>query len=230
MTVSKKAPGKSARRLTEFEQPKKRREFTVLLVVDDQAERDALVETLKQQKLVVRDYMTAMEFYRDFREKTPGILIMEARLRGMTGIELQEKLIAEEFELPVVLIAGHADAPVAVRAMTHGAFDFLVKPIRQEALMDTIARAYSYYYEVDTDTVGQDYDEVEEGITRLSDREKQILDLIVDGHSSRDIGYQLGISTKTVEAHRARINDKMRADDLPHLIRMCLIWNEEQDA
>lgn len=230
MTVSKKAPGKSARRLTEFEQPKKRREFTVLLVVDDQAERDALVETLKQQKLVVRDYMTAMEFYRDFREKTPGILIMEARLRGMTGIELQEKLIAEEFELPVVLIAGHADAPVAVRAMTHGAFDFLVKPIRQEALMDTIARAYSYYYEVDTDTVGQDFDEVEEGITRLSDREKQILDLIVDGHSSRDIGYQLGISTKTVEAHRARINDKMRADDLPHLIRMCLIWNEEQDV
>ena len=141
MTVSKKPPGKSSRRLTEFEQPKKRREFTVLLVVDDQAERDALVETLKQQKLVVRDYMTAMEFYRDFRETTPGILIMEARLRGMTGIELQEKLIAEEFELPIVLIAGHADAPVAVRAMTHGAFDFLVKPIRQEALIDTIARS-----------------------------------------------------------------------------------------
>lgn len=231
MAASRKSTGKNARRLTEFEQPKKRRDFTILLIVDDQAEREVMIENLQPLKVEIRDYMTAMEFYRDYREKIPGLLMMEARLRGMSGVELQEKLMAEDFDLPIVLIAGHADAPLAVRAVTQGAFDFLVKPIRPEALHDVVARAYSYYYDdVDVDIVGADLNEIEDGMTRLSDRERQILDLIVEGRSSRDIGYHLGISTKTVEAHRARINDKMRAEDLPHLIRMCLAWNEEHAA
>ncbi len=228
MTASRKTAQKAGSTLSEFEQPKKRKPFTVLLVVDDQAERAALVDTLQQQKIEVRDYMTAMEFYRDFREKTPGVLIMEARLRGMSGLELYEKLSAEDFELPVIFIAGHADAPMAVRAVTNGAFDFLVKPIKEQPLISAVIRAYSYYYDVDSGAAGDEFEEIADGMSRLSDREKQILDHIVAGQSSRDIGQQLGISTKTVEAHRARINDKMRADDLPHLIRMCLAWNEEQ--
>lgn len=216
--------------LGEFQQPRKRKPFTVMLVVDDQAERAALVRLLQQHKIDVRDYMTAMEFYRDYRDKAPGVLIMEARLRGMSGMELHQKLMDEKFELPVVLIAGHADAPLAVRSVLNGAFDFVVKPIRETELIGVIARAYSYYYDVDGEVVGEDLDEIEDGMSRLSDREKEILDHIVQGHSSRDIGRELGISTKTVEAHRARINDKMRANDLPHLIRMCLAWNEEHGA
>lgn len=229
MSALRKQASKSVPQ-SEFQQVKKRRPFTVLLVVDDADERAALVKQLQQQKLEVRDYMTAMEFYRDYREKVPGVLIMEARLRGMTGVELQEKLAEEKFELPVVLIAGHADAPLAVRSMISGAFDFLVKPIRETELFGVVARAYSYYYDVDSDVVGEDLNEIEEGIRRLSDREKQILDFIVQGRSSRDIGSELGISSKTVEAHRARINDKMRAIDLPHLVRMCRAWNEEHES
>ncbi|MEI7699718.1 MAG: response regulator [Planctomycetia bacterium] len=221
--TEKKAPP-----LTEFEQPKKRRAFTVFLVEDDQAVRASLVEALQEQKIVVRDYMTAMEFYRDFREPVPGILILDLRLPGMSGMELQEKLNDDGFELPIVMISGHADVPMAVRAMKNGAFDFLCKPIRVEDLVQAVGRAYAFYYDVDGDVLEDELEETEESIARLTGRERQVLDHVVEGLSSREIAAELGVSTKTVEAHRARINDKMRADNVSHLIRMCFAYNEEQ--
>ena len=135
--TEKKAPP-----LTEFEQPKKRKPFTVFLVEDDQDVRATLVEALKALKLDVRDYMTAMEFYRDYRERTPGVLVLDLRLPGMTGLELQEKLAADKFDLPIVMISGHADVPMAVRAMKNGAFDFLCKPLRIDDLIAEIGRAH----------------------------------------------------------------------------------------
>lgn len=136
---------------TEFENLRKRREFTVFLVEDDQAIRGSMKEALEEEKLVVNDYMTAMEFYRDFRDVVPGVLILDIRLPGMTGIELQEKLAEEDFPLPIVMISGHADVPMAVRAMKNGAFDFLCKPVKVEDLLAAVARAYHYHYEVDVD-------------------------------------------------------------------------------
>ena len=129
---------KKAPPMTEFEQPKKRKPFTVFLVEDDQAVRASLVEALAEFKITVRDYMTAMEFYRDFREPVPGVLILDLRLPGMSGIELQDKLTEDGFELPIVMISGHADVPMAVRAMKNGAFDFLCKPVKVEALVAAI--------------------------------------------------------------------------------------------
>jgi len=221
----KKAPPQ-----TEFEQTKKRRAFTVFLVEDDQAVRASLVEALQEQKVSVRDYMTAMEFYRDFREPVPGVLILDLRLPGMSGMELQEKLNDDGFELPIVMISGHADVPMAVRAMKNGAFDFLCKPIRVEDLVEAVGRAYAYYYDVDSDVLEDELEETEESIARLTGRERQVLDHVVEGLSSREIAAELGVSTKTVEAHRARINDKMRADNVSHLIRMCFAYNEEQKS
>ena len=116
--------------LTEFQQVKKRKPFTVFLVEDDEAVRASLVEALGEFKVAVRDYMTAMEFYRDYREPVPGVLILDLRLPGMSGIELQDKLAEDGFELPIVMISGHADVPMAVRAMKNGAFDFLCKPVK----------------------------------------------------------------------------------------------------
>ena len=213
--------------MTEFEQPKKRKPFTVFLVEDDQAVRASLVEALAEFKISVRDYMTAMEFYRDFRDPVPGVLILDLRLPGMSGIELQDKLIEDGFELPIVMISGHADVPMAVRAMKNGAFDFLCKPVKVEALVAAIARAYAYFYEVDADVFEDELVETEDSINRLTGRERQVLDHVVDGLPSREIAQELGVSTKTVEAHRARINDKMRADNVSHLIRMCFAYNEE---
>jgi two-component system response regulator FixJ len=213
--------------LTEFEQPKKRKAFTVFLVEDDQAVRASLVEALHEQKIEVRDYMTAMEFYRDYRDPVPGVLILDLRLPGMSGMELQEKLAEDGFELPIVMISGHADVPMAVRAMKAGAFDFLCKPVKVEELVSAVARAYSFYYEVDPEILEEELEDTEDSINRLTGRERQVLDHVVDGLSSREIAQELGVSTKTVEAHRARINDKMRADNVSHLIRMCFAYNEE---
>ncbi len=212
---------------TEFEQTKKRKPFTVFLVEDDQGVRASLVTALGEQKITVRDYMTAMEFYRDYREPVPGVLILDLRLPGMTGMELQEKLAEDGFELPIVMISGHADVPMAVKAMKCGAFDFLCKPVKVDDLVGAVARAYAYFYEVDPEVLEEELEETEDSIGRLTSRERQVLDHVVDGLSSREIAHELGVSTKTVEAHRARINDKMRADNVSHLIRMCFAYNEE---
>ena len=234
MLIRKRRPvtrtAKKAPPMTEFEQPKKRKPFTVFLVEDDQAVRASLVEALAEFKITVCDYMTAMEFYRDFREPVPGVLILDLRLPGMSGIELQDKLIEDGFELPIVMISGHADVPMAVRAMKNGAFDFLCKPVKVEALIAAIGRAYAYFYDVNGELFEDELEETEDSIGRLTGREREVLDHVVDGLSSREIASQLGVSTKTVEAHRARINDKMRADNVSHLIRMCFAYNEEHSA
>ena len=216
-----KATGKASAQ-SEFSQPKKRKPFTVFLIVDDQTIRQSLVETLKSEKIDVQDYMTAMEFYRDYREAKPGVVVSELNLRGLTGIELAEKLTADKKDMLFTLLAGHADAPVAVRAMQENVLDFLLKPVNAKSLLALVARAYAQYYDVDWDFVGEDLDFIEDSLSRITTREREVLDLLVDGHSSREIGSQLGVSTKTVEAHRSRINDKMRSDDLAHLVRMVL--------
>jgi two-component system response regulator FixJ len=216
-----KATGKASAQ-SEFSQPKKRKPFTVFLIVDDQTMRGSLVEALKSEKIDVQDYMTAMEFYRHYREAKPGVVVSELNLRGMTGIELAEKLTADKKDMLFTLLAGHADAPVAVRAMQENVLDFLLKPVNAKGLLALVARAYAQYYDVDWDFVGEDLDFIEHSLSRITTREREVLDLLVDGHSSREIGSQLGVSTKTVEAHRSRINDKMRSDDLAHLVRMVL--------
>ena len=122
----------------------------------------------------------------------------------------------------MAFISGHSDAPTAIQGMQAGAIDFMTKPVHGEALISLIARAYATYYDVDWDFVGEDLDDIDKSINRITGREREVLDLVVEGLSSREIGVRLGVSTKTVEAHRARINDKMRSDDLAHLVRMVL--------
>ncbi len=215
---------------SEFNQLKKRQPFTVFLIIDDGAVRSSLAGFLRQQKLEVHDYMTAMEFYRDYRTPVPGVLVSEVHLRDMSGIELFQKLTGQKSDLLVGFLAGQAEAPLAVHGMKSGAIDFVTKPVTENNLMALVARAYAVYYDVDWDFVGEDLDDVEMSMSRLTTREKETLNLVADGLSSRDISEKLGISVKTVEAHRSRIHDKMRADDLPHLIRMVMAYNEEQDA
>ena len=127
------------------------------------------------------------------------------------------------------MISGHADVPMAVKAMKNGAFDFLCKPVRIEDLTQAIERAYNFYYELEVDMTDE-LDDTEDSLNRLTSREREVLDHVVDGLSSREIAENLQVSTKTVEAHRARINDKMRADNVAHLIRMCFNFNSTEEA
>jgi len=240
-TASKTTASKTAKRAakpttvrsakqSEFTQPKKRRPFTVFLIMDDGAVRSSLADFLRKQKVDVQDYMTAMEFYRDYRKPVPGVLVSEMNLRGMSGMELFQKLTAQKSDLVIAFLTGYAGAPVAIQGMKAGAIDFVTAPVTEEKLMAMVARSYASYYDVDWDFVGEDLADIEKSISRITEREKETLDLVADGLSSREIAARLDISPKTVEAHRARINDKMRADDLPHLIRMVMAYNEAQGA
>jgi FixJ family two-component response regulator len=112
--------------------------------------------------------------------------------------------------------------------MKAGAFDFMTRPIEDNQLTALVARGYAIFYDVDWDFVGEDLDDIEKSLRRFTDREREILDLVVDGFSSREIAEQLGISPKTVEAHRARITDKMRSDSLAHLVRKMMVYNDNQ--
>ena len=140
----------------------------------------------------------------------------------MSGIELADKLTSEKKDVLIALLAGHADAPAAVKAMHENVLDFLLKPVSVESLLGIVARAYAQHYDVDWDFVGEDLDFIEDSLNRLTAREREVLDLLVEGFSSREIASQIGVATKTIEAHRARINDKMRSDDLAHLVRLVL--------
>ncbi len=213
--------------VSEFTQPKKRKPFSVFLVIDDRNTRETLAAALRGLQIEVHDYMTAMEFYRDYRNPVPGLLLTEVHLRGMSGIELQHKLAADKNDLMIALIAGHAEAPTAVKAMQAGVIDFLPKPIQVDSLVELVGRAYAMYYDVDWDFVGEDLDDIERNINRITGREREVLDLVVQGLSSREIGLKLDISVKTVEAHRAHINDKMRANNLAHLVRMVMAYQED---
>ena len=216
-------------RQSEFSQPKKRRPFSVFLVLDDRSVRESLVAAMQERGITTHDYMTAMEFYRDYRTPVPGVIIAEIHLRGMSGVELFEKLAADKSDLLVAFIAGHSDAPQAIAGMNKGAVDFIAKPVQVDGLWSLIARAYAMHYDVDWDFVGDDVDDIEESLRRMTVREQEVLDLVVEGLSSREIAERLGISTKTIEAHRARINDKMRADDLAHLVRMVMAYRDAMD-
>ena len=214
---------------TEFDDLNTRREFKVFLVEDDERVRRSLKGALEEQNLVVEDYMTAMEFYRDFRDVVPGVLILDIRLPGMSGVALQEKLIAEDFPLPIVMISGHADVPMAVKALQNGATDFLCKPVKLDELLQAARRAYHYHYNIEVN-LDEQLAATEESLSRLTSREYEVLGYVVDGLSSREIATKLTVSTKTVEAHRARINDKMRADSVAHLIRMCVNYDAATEA
>lgn len=117
-----------------------------------------------------------------------------------------------------------AKGPAACIAcgMQENVLDFLLKPVNAEILPGLVARAYAQYYDVDWEFVGEDLDFIEDSLSRITEREREVLDLLVEGYPGREIGSQLGVSTKTIEAHRARINDKIRSDDLVHLVRMVL--------
>lgn len=193
---------------------KRAKKTSVFLIVDDTDQRAKLATALQATGYEVHDYMTAREFLIDQRNHSSGVVIADYRLQGMTGLEMAEQLAKNRSDFPVVLIAGHSDIPKVIGSV---AADILVKPVAIESLNAAITRATDG--EVFTDA------ELERAFQKLTGREREIAALVVEGKSSREIAAALGISTKTVEAHRARIMDKARADDVGHLVRLWRAWN-----
>ncbi len=200
---------------------------TVFIVDDDEAVRDSLSWLMQSVGLNTETFASADAFLRGFGEDRPGCLLLDIRMPGMSGLELQGVLEERGFRLPLIVISGHADVPMAVRALKAGAFDFVEKPFNDQLLLDTVQRAI----EQDRDK-RESHARIEEWRSRLdtlTPRENEVLELVVVGASNKQISSELGISLKTVEAHRARVMDKLQADSLSQLVRMTLtVTNAEK--
>jgi len=195
-------------------------EPTIFIVDDDTAMQDSLSWLIETIGYPVKTYSSAQEFLDAYDPQLPGCLILDVRLPGMSGLQLQQKLRTDNINIPVIIITGHGDVPMAVKAMQQGAQVFLEKPFRDQDLLDNIQEAL--------ETDGKNREKyaasacVEIYIESLTPREKEVMDLMVVGHTNREIAEHCGISIKTVEVHRARVMEKMHANSLPKLVQMVL--------
>lgn len=192
----------------------------VYIVDDDEAVRDSLSVLLESKVYAVRSFASAPEFLKAASALRPGCLIVDIRMPEMDGLELQQRLTDRSLNFPLIVITGHGDVPLAVRAMKAGAVDFIEKPFALEAILSSLEAAFSRL-----DTSGE-RDSVKAPaaakLALLSSRELQVLKGLLAGLPNKSIAYDLEISPRTVEIHRARLMDKMGARSLSELIRLAL--------
>jgi FixJ family two-component response regulator len=193
---------------------------TVYIVDDDEAVRDSLRWLLEANSYRVRAYASAESFLAEFDEQQPGVLIVDVRMPGMSGLELQEQLIARKSTMPVVFITGHGDIPMAISTMKKGAVDFLEKPFDETALREIVGRMFEQANQ--RLTQAKAVRQHEAMLARLTSREQQVLERIVAGRLNKQIADDLGISIKTVEAHRANIMEKLQVTTVADLMKVAL--------
>jgi RNA polymerase sigma factor (sigma-70 family) len=201
-------------------------ESTVFVVDDDQAMRHSLKWLIESAGLRVRTFAAAEDFLQTYYPGQAGCLLLDVRMPGMSGLDLQSYLVREEIALPVIIITGHGDVPMAVKAMQAGAMDFIEKPFKDEDLLASIRRGIEADRKQRSERVQQA--EIAMRLAELTPREHEVMDMVTGGKSNKEIAAALGVSAKTVEAHRARVMDKMRADSLAELVRMVLIAGGRQ--
>lgn len=190
--------------------------FTIFVIDDTKDVCEALRWLFESVKFKVETYENANSFLEKYHANRPGCIIMDVRLPGMSGLELLEYLKQKKSPLPIIVITGHGDIQMAVRAMKMGAKDFILKPFNEQCLLETVQKCINQSQNMDwIKTINKRIDE-------LSERELQIINLIVDGKLNKEIAYELSISISTVEAHRAHIMQKMQAKNLAQLIKIYL--------
>ena len=191
---------------------------TVFIVDDDPAIRFAMQALMDSVNVQHEIYGTGDEFLEKVEQHRPGCLVLDIRMPGLGGLELQEELIARGSTLPIIFITGHGDVPMAVEAMQKGAVDFIQKPFRDQDLLDRVREALLTDKERRKEQ--EKHAEVEKRLARLTNREREVFDLVVTGKPNKVIAYELGVSQRTVEIHRARVMEKMQAKSLADLVKM----------
>lgn len=193
---------------------------TVFVVDDDEAMRNALYWLLESVNLAVQTFATAGDFLESYQLQQGGCLLLDVRMPGMSGMEFLEQHQARGIRLPVIMITGHGDVPMAVRALRHGAFDFIQKPFNGQELLDRVHAALKldhenrprYSYEA---SLRQDF-------KALTAREREIMELVVAGNSSKQAARVLGISARTVDIHRANVMRKLKVRTIAELVQVRL--------
>ncbi len=192
----------------------------VFVVDDDQAIRRSLKWLIESVGLQVETYASADEFMRSYYPGRAGCLLLDVRMPGMSGLELQEHFARNDIHIPIIIITGHGDVPMAVRAMKAGAIDFIDKPFNDELLLESIRNALAI------DQQQREFQgrraEIAARLAHLTPREHEVMEMVTEGRSNKEIAMDLGVSAKTVEAHRARVMEKMEAGSLAELVRMVM--------
>ncbi len=193
---------------------------TVFIVDDDAEVRDAIKLLMDSVGLRAETFESAQDYLQAFDPERPGCLVLDIRMKGMSGLDLQDKLSQGPVHPPIIIITGHGDVPMAVRAVKAGAVDFIEKPFNDQLLLDAVHRAV----EQDAERRGRAsrLADIQARLERLTPREREILDMVVSGNRNKVIAIDLGISQSTVEAHRAKVMEKMEASSLSELMRMML--------
>jgi two-component system response regulator TtrR len=195
-------------------------EPTVHVVDDDEAIRDSMTLYLKSMGLDARTYASAEEFLEAPEPVRPACLVADVRMPGMSGLELQKLLRKRGSSMPVIFITGHGDIGMAVDAMKEGASDFLEKPLDNSLLLERILE--NLEKDVDIQVREHQQSDAGERLERLTAREREVMDMLVQGKLNKVIAADLGISVRTVEAHRARIMEKLDARSLSDIVRLAL--------
>ena len=196
-------------------------EITVFIVDDNEEVRDSLKMLIESVGLIAETYDSAQSYLDKFEASRAGCLILDVRMKGMSGLSLQEYLNKNESLVPpIIIITGHGDVQMAVRAVKAGASEFLEKPFNEQQLLDSIHIAI----EQDAEQRGKALKlaEIQTRLDLLTDREKEVMELIVTGMLNKNIAHELNISQSTVEAHRSKVMDKMEARTLSDLMRMII--------
>ncbi|POP53912.1 DNA-binding response regulator [Zhongshania marina] len=195
-------------------------EATVYLVEDDEAVRDSLQMVLESVGHKVVSYSRADTFLEDYTTEMAGCMVLDIRMPGMNGMELQRQLNSRNSILPIIFVTGHGDVPMAVDAMQRGAVDFVQKPYREEELLGKIQQAIAADAENRADL--EEKHKIRAKLADLTPRESQVMELMIEGKANKVIAYDLDISQRTVEIHRARVMEKMGVRSLAHLVRMVM--------
>ena len=193
-------------------------EPTVFIVDDDHAVRRFLCGLIASIDIPVEAYASAQDFLDSYEPGRAGCLLLDIRMPGMSGLELQQEFGRRAIDLPVIILTGHGNVQVAVNAMKAGAVDFIEKPFNNELLLDRVQRALSEGVKAREARLGQEA--IKDRMARLTPRERQVLEQVIAGDTNKGVARQLGISEKTVELHRSRVMEKMQAGSLAALVKM----------
>lgn len=193
----------------------------VHVVDDDEAMRDSMAFLLRAENFQVKTYADATNFLEALPQIKTGCVVTDVRMPGMSGIELLQRLRELKVSLPVIVVSGHGDVPLAVEAMKTGALDFIEKPFDDEVFLRAVRMALSTHA-VDSQREAQKA-AINSRLESLSNREREVLEGLVAGHPNKTIAYDLGISPRTVEIYRANVMEKMQARSLSELVRMALV-------
>lgn len=193
---------------------------TVFVVDDDAGVLDALRILLRSVGLRAEAYLSADDFLENFDRDAPGCLVLDVRMPGMSGMELQEKLAEMGSSTPIIFVTAHGDVPMAVEAVKAGAIDFIQKPFRDQELLDKIQHAIEL--DANSRAERESKEEIAARIATLTPREREVMDLVVAGKLNKLIARELGISQRTVEIHRARVMQKMQVSSVSQLVQVVI--------